>query len=65
MGSNLPVPVLNTEIESVSIDEMWHFMNKKNKKYGYGGLWTAVTTKPSAGLLAIVMLKCLDDYTKS
>jgi hypothetical protein len=33
MGSNLPVPVLNSEIESVSIDEMWHFINKKNGNY--------------------------------
>jgi hypothetical protein len=65
MGSNLPEPVLDTEIEAVSIDEMWHFINKKNEKYGSGGRWTAVTTKPSAGLLVIVMLKHIGDYTKS
>ena len=65
MGSNLPEPVLDAEIEAVSIDEMWHFICKKNEKYGSGGQWTAVTTKPSAGLLAIVMLKHLDDYMKS
>ena len=65
MGSKLPEPVLDTEIQAVSIDEMWHFICKKNEKYGSGGQWIAVTTKPSAGLLAIVMLKHFDDYTKS
>ena len=65
MGSKLPEPQINTEVEEVSIDEMWHFINKKNKKFGSGERWTAVTTEPSDGLLAIVMLKHLDDYTKS
>jgi transposase-like protein len=65
MGSKLPEPVVDTEIEEVSIDEMWHFLNKKKEKYGYGGRWTAVTTKPSDGLLAIVMLKRLENYTKN
>jgi transposase len=55
MDSKLPEPVVDTEIEEVSIDEMWHFLNKKNERFGYGGQWTAVTTKPSDGLLAIVM----------
>jgi len=65
MGSRLPAPQINTEIEEVSIDEMWHFIHKKNEKFGFGEPWTAVTTEPSAGLLAIVMLKHLDSYTKS
>jgi hypothetical protein len=65
MGSTLPEPVVNTDIEEVSIDEMWHFINKKNEKFGSGGQWTVVTTRPSAGLLAIVMLRHLDDCTKN
>ena len=65
MGSKLPEPVIETEIAEVSIDDMWHFINKKNEKFGYGGQWIAVTTRPADGLLAIVMLKHLDDYTKS
>ena len=56
MGSKLSEPIVGTEIEKVSIDEMWHFLNKKNEKFGFG---TAVTTKPSDGLLAIVMLRRL------
>jgi hypothetical protein len=58
-GTKLPEPVVNTEIEDVSIDEMWHFLNKKNEKFRYGRQW-AVKTKPSAGLSAIVMPKRLD-----
>ena len=65
MGSKLPEPVVDTEIEEVSIDEMWHFIHKKNEKFGYGGQWIAVTTRPSDGLLAIVMLRHSEDYTKS
>ena len=65
MGSKLPEPVVDIEIEGVSIDEMWHFINKKNEKFGSGGQWIAVTTRPSAGLLAIVMLKHLGVCTKN
>ena len=65
MGSKLPEPVVDTEIEAVNIDEMSHFLNKKNEKFGFGRQWTVVTTKPSDGLLAIVMLKHLDCCTKN
>ena len=64
MGSKLSEPIVDAEIEKVSIDEMWHFFNKKNEKFGFGGQWTAVTTKPSDGLLAIVMLRHSDSCTK-
>jgi len=37
MGSKLPKPVLDTEIEAVSIYEMWHFLNKKTKDLGLAG----------------------------
>ena len=65
MGSKLPEPVVDTEIEKVSIDEMWHFINKKNEKFGSGEPWIAVTTRPLDGLLVIVMLKPLGDCTKN
>jgi transposase-like protein len=50
IGSKLPDPILDTTIEEVSIDEMWHFLNKKNEKYGFGEPWLAVPTGLSAGL---------------
>ena len=65
MGSELPEPVLDAEIESVSIDEMWHFLNKKNASYGSGVQLITLTTRPSDGLLAVVMLKPLEDYTRN
>ena len=65
MGSKLPEPILDADIDAVSIDEMWHFINKKNEKFVCGGQWTAVTTRQSDGLLAIVMLKHLEGFTKS
>jgi transposase len=65
MGSTLPEPTINAEIEGVSIDEIWHFINKKNEKFGFGGRWTVVTTKPSDGLLAIVMLRHSDDCMRN
>ena len=65
IGSKLPEPVIDAEIEAVSIDEMWHFINKKNEKSGSGEPWTVVTTKPSDGLLANIMLKHLDPCTRN
>ena len=36
MGSKISEPDINAEIEDVSIDEMWHFLNKKKKNLGLG-----------------------------
>jgi transposase-like protein len=65
MGLTLPEPVVNTEIEAVSIDEMCHFINKKKQKFGFGEQLTVVTTKPSDGLLAVVTLIPLNHCTKN
>lgn len=59
IGKNLPQPTITSEIKRVQIDEMWHFINKKNKKYGCGEPWIVIEIKPWDGLLAIVMLKHL------
>jgi hypothetical protein len=32
-ASTLPEPEINADIKKVQVDEMWHFINKKNKKY--------------------------------
>jgi len=61
----LPEPSVDSEIKEVEIDEMWHFLNKKNEKYGSGEHWIAVQIKPSDGLLAIVLLKQLKNSTKN
>jgi transposase len=56
IGKKLPEPKFETDIQFVQMDEMWHFINKKNKKYGSGEPWIVLETEPSDGLLAIVML---------
>jgi len=65
VGTRLPEPAVSDEIEEVSIDEMWHFINKKNEKFGYGGQWTVVTTEQLDGLSAIVIIRHSVDYMKN
>jgi len=65
IGKGLPEPSVDSEIKEVEIDEMWHFLNKKNEKYGSGEHWIAVQIKPLDGLLAIVLLKQLKNSTKN
>lgn len=57
IGRTLPEPSIEKTIKEVQIDEMWHFINKENKKYGYGEPWIVLESKPLDGLLAVVMLK--------
>ena len=64
VANHLPEPTIDDEIKEVELDEMWHFINEKNKSYGYGGPWIALQTKPSDGLLAIVLLKPLKSFTR-
>ena len=62
-GKSFLEPKIDAEVHEIQIDEMWHFINKKNKKYGYGEPWIVIETKPSDGVLAIVILKRLKDFT--
>ena len=64
VAQRLPEPEIDSTISEVQIDEMWHFINQKNRNYGYGEPWTVIETKPSDGLLAIVLLKPLKTSTK-
>ena len=65
IGKELPKPEIDSSIQEVMIDEMWHFISKKNKKYGFGEPWIVLETKPLDGLLAIVMLKHFKSSTKN
>ena len=60
----LPEPQVDVEIKEVQLDEICHFINKKNKKYGYGEPWIVLQTELSDGLLVIVLLKHLKDSTR-
>ena len=57
IAQRLPEPIITSEIKEVEIDEMWHFINEKNKSYGCGGSWIVFETKPADGLSAIVLIK--------
>ena len=61
-ASRLPEPHPVHDIQEFQIDEMSHFIDQK--KYGYGRPWTVLQTKPSDGLLAIVLLKPLKNSTR-
>lgn len=63
-AKKLPEPQIEAEIKEVQLDEMWHFIDKKNKKYGYGEPWIVLQTELSDGLLGIVLLKRLKGSTK-
>jgi len=58
----LPEPTIDGQIKEVQIDEMWHFINEKNKSYGYGEPWIVLQIKPLVGPLAIVLLKPLKSF---
>ncbi|MDI6730354.1 MAG: hypothetical protein QMD06_02285 [Candidatus Altarchaeum sp.] len=65
IGKRLPEPNVDSEINEIQIDEMWHFLNKKNEKYRSGEHWIVAQTKLSDELLAIVLLKRLKNSTKN
>jgi transposase len=65
VAQRLPEPPIDSSIKEVQFDEMWHFINKKNKSYGCGEPWIVVETKPSDGLLAIVLIKPLRNSMKN
>ena len=56
-ASCITKPVAEAHVKEVEIDEMWHFIGKKSKKYGYGGRWTVLQIGPSDGILVLVLLK--------
>ena len=64
VAQRLPEPTIDSSIKEVQIDEMWHFINQKNKSCGYGEPWIVFETKPLDGLLAIVLLKPLKGSMK-
>lgn len=45
----------------VMIDEMWHFVNGKKTKSGYGGRWTGKRVVLSDGSLVLVLMQVFDD----
>ena len=53
-GSNLPVVSKPEKVEVMELDEIWHFVGKKNEKGGYGSLFVALPKESSDMLWAVV-----------
>ncbi len=51
----LPEPAIKAEQVIITLDEMWHFLQKKLANSGFGGPTTLWLGEPSPGLLVIVM----------
>ena len=52
---NLPKPAANAGQVIITLDEMWHFLQKKLTSCGFGGPMTLLSGEPSTGLLVAVM----------
>jgi transposase len=63
-GDNLPDPEIPFSIKDVSFDEMWHFIDKKKGSYGSGERWTGMEIELSDGLLGIVLVRHLGNFSK-
>jgi transposase len=64
-AEKLPEPEIDASIQEVSFDEMWHFVDEKKRKYGFGGQWSAFEIKPLDGLSGLVLLRRSKSFSKS
>jgi transposase len=64
-ADKLPEPEIDASIQEVSFDEMWHFINEKKRKYGFGGQWSAFEIRPLDGLSGLVLLRRSGSFSKS
>ena len=63
-GQKMPDPIIENDIQDLEFDEMWHFIQSKKTKFGFGKHWTVAKGKPLPGLSVIVMLKHSEDFMK-
>jgi transposase len=62
-GLSFDDPVVEGVIKEVEFDEMWHFIGKKNGKYGSSKPLTVVQGELSPGFLAAVVLQHSENST--
>jgi len=60
-GLSLDEPFIDGEIREIQIDEMWHFIGKKNENFGLSKPLIVVRGKLSPGYSVVVMLQQSDD----
>ncbi len=56
-AQNLPEPEIPAEVTTISLDEMWHFLEKKHKNSGYGGPLILSSGELWPGFLVDVMIR--------
>ena len=55
-AEQLPVPLVDADLQEVEFDEMWHFIQSKKTSFGFGKRWIVLIIELSPGQSAIVML---------
>lgn len=64
-GNLLKEPEIDSKIQEIEIDEMWHFLKKNEGKSGSSKPWIAIQSEQSHGLQVVVLLKQSENYTKN
>ena len=60
-AQRLPEPSVTAGTVIITLDEMWHFLEKKLKNSGFGGRMTLSLAEPSPGCVVAVMTKPVRD----
>ena len=55
-AAKLPEPEITGETVVLTLDEMWHFLKKRLKSFGFGERMTLCIGAPSPGCLVAVMM---------
>jgi transposase len=62
-AAGLPDPEVPADVAIVTLDEMWHFVEKKIESSGYGGPMTLSSGEPWPGLWVGVMMQPLNSFS--
>lgn len=60
-AEKLPIPTVAANVEIVTVDEMWHFIQKKHKNSGFGERMILSSGKPWPGFWVGVMMQPAKD----
>lgn len=62
-GETLPEATIPEKCTDIEFDEMWHFIQSKKTKFGFGKHWIVLQGCVSQDLSAIVLLKRSNAFT--
>ncbi len=55
-AQSIPEPEVREDVKEMELDEMWHFIESKKRKFGSGRPMTVISGDVSPGVSAIVIL---------